>query len=258
VARKTPTYRPVSITIWDDHKFLALSDPAQLLFMYFLTASECPIPGVLLAGEATVAERRGWPVERVRSLYAEIIRKGLDVRWEGRVLWTPKSFKHQPVQGPNAMRSMASWWLNIPDVSFKHALWCAMRDACKGWSKEFRELFAEPERVVVVVASPVDQVSLPIAGFESNPVPQPRYEPLPPTPLGNPFPQGVGYKTPGVQDQHQDHHQHLESFRSSSSPTEQGGGDQAQGAGYAARVDPGAIEVLQQYLGRAPAKGGAN
>jgi hypothetical protein len=156
----------VSITIWDDLRFQSLTDDAKLLWLFFLTSSPCPIPGVMIASELVVAEQIGWRPERVRYAFAELVSKGINVAWEGRVLWCRNGFRHQPVAGPNPMKSMATAFLNIPDVSFKHALWVALREATKGWSSAFRDLFPEPKRPVVRTTAPVDvdQVPLPFSG----------------------------------------------------------------------------------------------
>jgi hypothetical protein len=253
VARKTPTYRPVSITIWDDIRFLSLSDSAKLLWLHFLTSSECPIPGVLVASELMVAERMGWTPERVRVTYAELVHKGMSVSWEGRVVWCANGFKHQPVAGPNAIKAMATAWRNIPEVSFKHALWCSFRDATKGWSKDFREMIVEPPRRVIAATSPIDQVPLPLSE-PRTPTPSPQGVPPPRTPTGS------------VQDQDQDQDLEQEVLDLSSSPKQSGGGDldpRAQAAPKLALVrDP---EVLAEYerlraaggWGAVPPKGGA-
>lgn len=256
MARKTPTYRPVSITIWDDVNFLALSDEAKLLFLHFLTSSECPIPGILLAGEGTVSERLNWPTSRVRDRYCEITRNDLDVRWEGRVLWCANAFKHQPVAGPNAMKAMAPWWRNIPLVSFKHDVWLSLRLACKGWSHDFKELFDEPERVAIVAVSPSDQVPLPLC--------EPLTERGTPTPSPQGVPQGVGYRRGGVQQQHQDQDLDPQVFdRSGPEPSAHGGGDldrpQVGPSSYSDRSDADALKLYDELKGagfRFPGKGG--
>lgn len=262
MARKTPTYRPVSITIWDDIRFSSLSDDGKLLWLFFLTSSSCPIPGVLIASAVQVGEQIGWTADRVRSTFAELVHKGINVAWEGRVVWCANSFKHQPVAGPNPMKSMATAFANLPPVSFRHALWLSIKEATRGWSQAFRDLFPEPPRVIATAVSPVDQVVMPW----STPSPTPSRTPSV-TPSSTPSPT-PSLQDPSLQDQEQDLEQ--ESLISSSWPSAIGGGDQAQGPPpwppgtptlrdeYAERVDPGAIEVLHQYLGRAPAKGGAN
>lgn len=264
MARKTPTYRPVSITMWDDIRFLSLSDDAQLLWCFFLTSSECPIPGVLLASEAMVAERKGWPVEKVRHLFAEHVAKGMNVYWEGRVLWCLNGFKHQPIAGPNALFPMATAFRNLPDVSFRHALWCAIREASKGWSQKFRELFTEPPRVSLVAVSPVDQVSLPF-DTDRRVAQLPRG---PRTPTGSPYQvPPPRTPTPSLQDQEQeqDLEQEVVNRSSFSEPSTSGGGDldpRAQPTPAVVEVrDPDAYAEYQrslEVLGFRPTKGGAN
>lgn len=249
MARKTPFYRPVSITIWDDIGFHGLSDDARQLWLFFLTSSECPIPGILIAGESTVSDRIGWPVVRVRSAFVEIVEKRFRVAWEGRVLWCMNGFKHQPVCGPKAMVPMATAWRNIPDVSFKHDIWRALRDACRGWSDKFRELFDEPQRRAFVAASPVDQIALPILS--------------PPTPIPNPHTQPP-YPRGSLQEQQQQQDLEQQVFDSSfREPSTHGGGDLVQPPpepAYSSRTDRGALELFAELKAggfRFPLKGGA-
>jgi hypothetical protein len=259
MARKTPTYRPISITIWDDIRFHGLSEDAKLLWLFLLTSSECPIPGILIAGETTVSERIGWPVDRVRSVFAELVAKHINVLWEGRVVWCVNGLKHQPVCNPNQLKSIATAFRNVPDVSFKHALWRALREACKSWSVMFGDFFVEPSRVVAASVSPTAQIELPTLSSTN------RYQPqiaLPTLSSINRYP-----LDPGVLEQEQHQDLELQSLRSSSvsEPATTAGRDldprahPAPTQAYASRVDPGAIEVLQQFMaGKMPTKGGAN
>jgi hypothetical protein len=252
VARKTPTWRPISITIWDDLRFTGLSDSAKLLWLFFLSSSECAIAGVLVASELMVAERMGWTPERVRVTYAELVHKGMSVSWEGRVVWCRNGFKHQPVCGPNAMIPMSTAWRNLPDVSFKHDMWKAIKDASRGWSDKFRELFPEPPRRVIVATSPVDQVPLPLS------------EPRTPTPSPTPYPHGVPPpRTPtgSVQEQEQDLEQDVFDLSSSSEQRDRGDHDPAHpGPKLQVVRDPDMLEQYEQLKAqgfRFNGKGGA-
>jgi hypothetical protein len=66
----------INIELWDDARFQSLSDSAQLLWIYFLTSSAYPMPGLLSANEETVAARLGWDTDRVLTAFAELIEKG--------------------------------------------------------------------------------------------------------------------------------------------------------------------------------------
>ncbi len=139
------TYRPVDTRIWSDRKFLSLSDDGRILWLFLLTTSfHKSIPGVIVAGEAALAEDLGWIPERFRKGFAELFAKGMGVAREGRLIWLKNAFRYQPIAGPNSVKGMAKIWDDVPECSLKHELWQALKVACKSWDKLFAKGFREP------------------------------------------------------------------------------------------------------------------
>ncbi len=139
------TYRPVDIRVWDDRKFLALSDDGRMLWLYLLTSPFAKsIPGVIVAGEAALAEVLGWSPNRLGKGFGELVTNGLGFAREGRLIWLKNALKYQPIAGPNALKGMAKIWDDIPGSVLKREIWEALRDASKSRSKLFRDLFPEP------------------------------------------------------------------------------------------------------------------
>lgn len=174
-----PLYQPVSTRLWNDKRFLALSDTGRALWVYLLTSSSLPIPGVVIAGEATVAETldgpaSSWDVERVRKGVAELVAQKFKFRWEGRVVWLINATKHKPIAGPNQIVAMGRYWGDVPDVSFKRELWMKLREASKNWSKVFAEHIEEP--VVEGVSEPLGG-TLPTTVTPQDPYPDPEQDP---------------------------------------------------------------------------------
>src|SRR3990167_6270360 len=98
------TFRTVDTRVWGDRKFLSLSDDGRMLWLFLLTTTFArSIPGVVVAGEAAIAEELGWTVERYRKGYAELLGKGLAVRKEGRLIWLCNALKYQKIAGPKAI-----------------------------------------------------------------------------------------------------------------------------------------------------------
>jgi hypothetical protein len=139
------TYRPVDIRIWTDRKFLSLSDDGRMLWLFLLTTTFTRnIPGVIVAGEAALAEELGWSTERFRKGFAELVKKRLSVVREGRLLWLVNALKYQPIAGPNSIKGMAKRWDDIPDGPLKASIWQALKVACKSWDRLFAKGFPEP------------------------------------------------------------------------------------------------------------------
>lgn len=138
-------YRPIDLRLWSDRKFLALGDDARLLWMFLLTTpATLPIPGVIVAGEAALAEQLGWTVERFTERFRELAQSGLAVRREGRVWWLQNALRYQQPANPNTVKCWAKSWDDVPEGGLKREIWEALRDACRGWSRLFAGLFAEP------------------------------------------------------------------------------------------------------------------
>jgi hypothetical protein len=135
-------YRPVNITVWSDRRFLSLSDNGKLLWLFFLsTPNTCSIPGVIIGGEAALAEQIGWSVEQYRMGYIELEARGLRIRSEGRVTYLSNALKHQKPAGPKAIKGMAKIWDDIPEGSLKDQIWEDLKIATKSWSGVFNKLF---------------------------------------------------------------------------------------------------------------------
>lgn len=140
-------YRPVDVRLWNDRKFLSLSDDGRLLWMFLLTApNTLAIPGLVIGGEASNAEHLGWTVERYRERFRELFRSGLSVRAEGRVTWLPNALKYQPPANPNQVKAWSKCWDDVPECGLKHDIWQALQIACKSWSQLFVKRFQEPSR----------------------------------------------------------------------------------------------------------------
>jgi hypothetical protein len=135
-------YRPIDVRLWTDRRFLSLTDEGKLLWVFLLTTpSTLPIPGVIIGGEATLAEQLGWPVERYRERFQELQQRGMRVRAEGRVVWLSNALKYQPPANPNTIKGWAKTWDDIPEGELKDSVWEALRIACKSWSGLFTKLF---------------------------------------------------------------------------------------------------------------------
>lgn len=141
-------YRPVDIRLWSDRKFLALGDRGRLLWVFLMTTpSALPIPGVIVAGDAALAEQLGWTTEQFTERFRELFDAGLSVRRDGRVTWLPNALKYQPPHNPNAVKCWAGVWDDVPECALKHDIWDALKIACKSWSVLFGKLFHEPLEV---------------------------------------------------------------------------------------------------------------
>jgi len=184
----------IATRIWQDAKFLSLSDAGRSLWMYLLTCeSFMSIPGVVLGGPATHAERLGWTVDKLHGVLRELDAAGLAIRVDfPRMIWLPNALKHQPPDSPGAVKAFSRAWDAVPETDIKHEIWCALRAACKPF---------EGHRI--------NQSKATLPAFETL-FPEPHRGPPADPPRGHRGP-------PAEQYQYQDQEQHQEQDRSASS-----------------------------------------
>jgi uncharacterized phage protein (TIGR02220 family) len=140
-------YRPIDTRVWNDRKFLSLSQDGRMLWLFLLTSpSTLAIPGVLVAGEAAIAEQLHWDSKRLRERFGELFQRGLGIKVEGRLVWLCNATKYQPPANPNMIVGWAKCWDDVPECNLKHDIWQALKTACKSWNRTFEKQFAEPFR----------------------------------------------------------------------------------------------------------------
>lgn len=142
-------FRKVYQRMYADDKFLRLSPPrpcGQSLWVYLLTGPPTSIvPGLLVTGEAALAESIGWPIAGFRKAFAELAdQQMLKFDWAKRVIWIPNGIIYNPPQSPNVVRSWRSQWDLTPECDLKieahQRLWCFLGGIGKGYAEAFLEI----------------------------------------------------------------------------------------------------------------------
>ena len=156
-------FRKVDPRIWGDAKFRRLSPIppcGQGLWLYLLTCPEATsLPGLIVAGEAGLAEALGWSLEAFRKAFAEAFREGL-VRadWSARVVWVKNAPRYNVPESPNVVRSWRDHWDNVPECQLKREAYqwlkAFVEGLAEGFQKAFAEACSEPNTVGAVDPSP--------------------------------------------------------------------------------------------------------
>ena len=131
-------YRRIKVAMWADDKFLRLSRPkpnAQSLWVYLLAGPDTSqIPGLIVAGEAGLAESLDWPIGAFRRCWKEITgQRMVRADWKNRVIWVPKAIQHNAPANPNVVRSWREPWDLVPDCTLKSDAWIALRTFFTGF-----------------------------------------------------------------------------------------------------------------------------
>jgi len=155
-------YRKVSTRIWADDRFMRLSTPqpnAQSLFLYLLTGPHTTcIPGVIVAGEASLAEALGWPMEGFREAFRELLAEGFEdghthplvmADPKARLIFLPKAVIHNQPESPNVIKSWKIQWSEVPECELRALIWDILLDGLSSKSKaladEFKSSIEKPK-----------------------------------------------------------------------------------------------------------------
>ena len=142
-------WRPVFIRLWQDEKFLALSQDARYLWLYLLTGPHtCQIPGLSCAGERGLAESLGWELKAFREAFLQIERKAMvEVDWKACVVWLPSAIKYDPPSSPNVVKSWPKAVQMIPPCDLRDRAivrlgrFLRAEDFAEAFSKAFTKAF---------------------------------------------------------------------------------------------------------------------
>jgi hypothetical protein len=111
-------YRKIHCKMWGDEWFLGLSQPqpcAASLWIWLLTGPLTEIvPGLIRAGEATMAEAIGWDLDALRDALREVVGNDVDnarveYSQKDKLLWIPKAIEYNPPPSPNHAKQWGSF-----------------------------------------------------------------------------------------------------------------------------------------------------
>jgi hypothetical protein len=106
-------YRKISVCIWNDEKFNALSDDGQLIFLFILTHPNMTSIGAMRTTIEGLAAEKGWTVERLSKAFLEASSKGmLEYDKTAKCLILPNFIKHNRPESPNVITG----WIKVIDL----------------------------------------------------------------------------------------------------------------------------------------------
>lgn len=159
-------YRKVEMRVWGDKRFRALSAAppnGQTLWLYLLTGPRTTIfPGLVVGGEAAMAEDLGWPLSAFREAFAEAFREGLvEASWKHGVVVLKKALfdsmgdvrETAAPQSPNVIRGWAKEWEEVPECELTYRYLSDLGMFCAAIGPSFAEAFGEAFRKALAEAS---------------------------------------------------------------------------------------------------------
>ena len=98
-------YRKVEVSLWGDRGFRELSaapPSGQTLWLYLLTGPRTlPIPGVIVARPAVMADDLRWSMEGFQQAFGEVLSKGIvKADSDTGIVWIPRELTGTTGHGP--------------------------------------------------------------------------------------------------------------------------------------------------------------
>jgi len=137
-------YRKVDPRIWNDAKFMALSERAKLVFFFLLTHPHLTMLGAMRASLAGLAEELGWPAEAFREAFGEAFQKGM-VKHDPKacLIWLPNFLKYNRPESPNVVKTWPEAFELLPECSLYRELFQSVKAYAEGLGQAFGKAFAE-------------------------------------------------------------------------------------------------------------------
>jgi len=164
-------YRKIDTRIWNDEKFRAFSDDAQLAFFFVLTHPSMTALGAMRATIAGLAAEKGWQVGRFADAIRDAIRGGmLEVNERACFIAARNFLRYNEPEGPN---SVSKAWVEaldlIPECPEKRVLIARCGTYLGTRSKKFRD--AMPDGIWNVFKD-----AMPDGKSDASPIPEPEQE----------------------------------------------------------------------------------
>lgn len=141
-------YRRVDVCVWNDAKFRSMPDDSRMLWLHLLTSPESiAISGVIVSGQAGVAESMQWLPQRLAEPFSELLARGMiRADFGARMIWLPNGIHRNPPSNPNGVLSWSNAWDEVPECDLKRELWHALKPLVDGLCERFKKPLPKPLR----------------------------------------------------------------------------------------------------------------
>ncbi len=134
-------YRKISVCIWNDAKFMALSNDAKLIVFFMLTHPDLTQLGALRANVPGLACELGMELEAFTKGFEEVLTQGI-VKHDGKLLfWFPNFLRYNLPESPNVVKNWQKGYDGLPESPLKDELLLGAKALVDGLSKAFQEAF---------------------------------------------------------------------------------------------------------------------
>lgn len=134
-------YRKISVCIWNDAKFMALSNDAKLIVFFMLTHPDLTQLGALRANVPGLACELCMDLETFTKGFQEVLTQGI-VKHDGKLLfWFPNFLRYNLPESPNVVKSWHYGYMELPESELRTDILVGVKALVDGLSQGFREAF---------------------------------------------------------------------------------------------------------------------
>ena len=138
-------YRKIDPNIWNDEKFIELSDDGKLGFLFLLTHPHMTSLGAMRGSLPGLSHELGWTTERLsQSLSQSLSQRMIVYVPKASFIWLPNALKYNAPENPNVVKAWAKIYADLPECAEKYELYQAVKDFLKGFSEGFAKGWAFP------------------------------------------------------------------------------------------------------------------
>ena len=137
-------YRKVDSRIWNDARFMQLSDNGKLAFFFVLTHPNMTAVGAMRHTIPGLGAEIGWSTEAFREAFLEATANDM-VRHDERAsfIWLPNFIKYNQPESPNVVVAWVAALELLPECQMRDQLILHIKDFLKGFGEGFQKAFAK-------------------------------------------------------------------------------------------------------------------
>jgi len=136
-------YRKVDVRIWNDDKFLALTERGKLVFLFLMTHPNMTMLGAMRATIPGLAAEISIPVKGFGKAFQEALSKGMVMAdQKACLIWLPNFLKYNKPESPNVVKSWPEAFDLLPECELKNQVLIRSKGFVGGFTEAFQEAFA--------------------------------------------------------------------------------------------------------------------
>jgi hypothetical protein len=137
-------YRKVDVRIWNDAKFVALSERGKLVFLFLMTHPNMTMVGGMRATVPGLAGELHMTAEAFEQAFQEAFAKGMvKADQNACLIWLPNFLKYNKPESPNVVKSWPDALELLPECALKDELFERVKDYAQGFTEGFTKAFIE-------------------------------------------------------------------------------------------------------------------